>query len=1091
RQRLIPEITREKMSETVAHVLDTRFRTGDVEITENVDFEGLFLSKTILQGLNRAGFVRPSPIQLKAIPIGRCGLDLIIQAKSGTGKTCVFTVVALESVIPENNRVQSLILAPTREIAFQNAHVVQSIGSSIQKLRSYAFTGGIPLAQDKLKLKCCHVATGTPGRIKQLIEEGTMVTDNIRLFVLDEADKLLEEGFQDTINWIYAHLPENKQIMAASATYTEELAQFLMRYMRNPTFVRLNSSDPALLGVKQYFKITPFHTFLQKVFDEKVKELLRLLNKISFNQCIIFSNYQARAQLLCDLLTSKGWPTMYISGSQDQQQRMHVMSTLHNFKCRILISTDLTSRGIDAEHVNLVLNLDVPWDKETYLHRIGRAGRFGTVGISVTFASEGKEEELLMKIKNDIGLQLIPIPDRIDNTIWQLSSSEKHSTMNYSRESIEKAPIAVEESTNPFENAPKPSPPEGTTDEAAKSIIADFKRDKKRDSVTSKTSSTRDSTDSTSTDQSIHTVISRCQSFADEQVIQPEPKEEDENRASLPSVISRCDSTDDFSVDQKEEGGNVGEEEEYVPKSVKNRIHEFERYIVKLIHAGDLAKSDAAAAVLPPDAASKRSILKDLRDLSAVKSSSGESDEFTKLNRRLVKSETWDSHDVVERKVLTKSTTIDAIPSATEAESILPFKPEFFTPKESEIEVPVASSTNKSAGVDSLTVLRVAPLQSECEVRGEEDKKKLMRILMPAIIDLRCNYKDLEADLKNFTETKFNHGDSVEETTDPENAQSAKECKNLADQTDSGDDKIPISKYSEECMKKICNLEFEPARDNSVDWKQYQEHWDRFVDEIRSIDSGQSEGEEQVVSSSKKTDEAEAVDESENIDVKTNVVTDSIDQTPIFEDDGIEMLEQEDSIQSDVVDRVTLLSKMTSEHEWVFSSSSVDAPDTENDESEGESTASETDNKEEHSADAGAERGSSRENILQEESAADTETTETTEEESSESSESEESEQSEIEKDNEEAESAAENSPDFTQWSEYWKLFSDWASQMHKPGPATDSTKNPSLDPKFSCMAPPFPFNAPSFPSQMPMVPQMPSMWPQPQFQNMFRLNAP
>ncbi|KAM9321576.1 putative ATP-dependent RNA helicase DDX20 [Gastrophryne carolinensis] len=403
-----------------AHALGFRPRTGDVlQGSEGAqDFRSLLLSQPVLEGLEAAGFSKPSPIQSKAIPLGRCGLDLIVQAKSGTGKTCVFSTVALDSLILENTSTQILILAPTREIAVQIHSVITTIGSRMEGLECHVFIGGTALQQDKAKLKKCHIAVGSPGRIKQLIEIGYLNTASVRLFVLDEADKLLEVGsFQEQINWIYSSLPANKQMLAVSATYPESLAKALIKYMREPTFVRLNVADPSLIGIRQFYKVVNSHPLPHKIFEEKVQHLQELFSKVPFNQALVFSNLHSRAQHLADILTSKGFPAVCISGSMNQNQRLDAMAKLKQYHCRVLISTDLTSRGIDAEKVNLVINLDVPHDWETYMHRIGRAGRFGTYGLSVSYCCRGEEENLMMSIAQKCNLHLLPLPDPVPNEL--------------------------------------------------------------------------------------------------------------------------------------------------------------------------------------------------------------------------------------------------------------------------------------------------------------------------------------------------------------------------------------------------------------------------------------------------------------------------------------------------------------------------------------------------------------------------------------------------------------------------------------------------------------------------------------------------
>ncbi|XP_048409378.1 probable ATP-dependent RNA helicase DDX20 [Stegostoma tigrinum] len=422
-----------------AHSIDRRPRTGDVLLApgEQVDFAALLLTQPVLEGLREAGFERPSPIQLKAIPLGRCGLDLIVQAKSGTGKTCVFATIALDSVILENPATQVLVLAPTREIAVQIHSVITAIGIKMEGLECHVFIGGTPLNLDKMRLKKCHIAVGSPGRIKQLIEIGFLPTASIRLFILDEADKLLEEGsFQEQINWIYSSLPSNKQMVALSATYPESLAHHLTRYMRDPNFVRLNPTDPSLIGLKQFYKVVNSYPLPHKIFEEKMQHLLELFSKIPFNQALVFSNLHSRAQRLADILTSKGLPAVCISGSMNQNQRLEAMSKLKQYKCRVLISTDLTSRGIDAEKVNLVVNLDVPQDWETYMHRIGRAGRFGTQGLAVTYCCRGEEENELELIAQRCNLHLLSLPDPIPSGLleepidWDVEVIKVHGDKN-------------------------------------------------------------------------------------------------------------------------------------------------------------------------------------------------------------------------------------------------------------------------------------------------------------------------------------------------------------------------------------------------------------------------------------------------------------------------------------------------------------------------------------------------------------------------------------------------------------------------------------------------------------------------------------
>jgi ATP-dependent RNA helicase DDX20 len=300
------------MSSKIAHDLDNnKWRSEDITISlednereENeMTFDSLNLKPNVLMGLKACGFARPSPIQLNCIPLGRCGLDLIVQSKSGTGKTCVFVVIALEIIQSiESNATQVLIIGPTREIAVQIAEVVNGLSSKTPNFKCCTAIGGVQLKQDRDQLKKSQVVVGTPGRIKQLIELNLLKTNSIRLLVLDECDKLLDNNFKQQIDGIYESLPQNKQMIVCSATMTTDLAQFLSKYMRTPAFVRLNADNPALIGVTQYLTITDYHHLNHINFDNKIEPLIEIMRKIPFSQCLVFSNYQTRYSTIFSII---------------------------------------------------------------------------------------------------------------------------------------------------------------------------------------------------------------------------------------------------------------------------------------------------------------------------------------------------------------------------------------------------------------------------------------------------------------------------------------------------------------------------------------------------------------------------------------------------------------------------------------------------------------------------------------------------------------------------------------------------------------------------------------------------------------------
>lgn len=400
------------MTRRIAHKLETQWRSHDVLQSEDASatFEEFLLSKQLLSGLRKAGFVRPSPIQLRAIPLGLCGFDMVVQAKSGTGKTCVFSVLTLQAVNISNNAVQVLILAPTREIAVQSCDTVCCLGCDMPGLKTYAFIGGVPIKEDLQKLARCHVAVGTLGRLLQLIQQGQLSLEWVRLLVLDEADQLLGEGFQEDLRKLWASLPERRQVVATSATYPPEVAHILEKeLLRKPMLVRLGADTLALLGVSQWYCVAG-GTDEAAWFSRKVRTLDELLRWMPFSQCLVFLNSQARAQSLEEKLRHAGHRALLLSGALTQSERIKALVCLKAYRCRILVSTDLAARGIDAERVNLVIHFDIAYDLETHLHRSGRAGRYGTAGQAVTLVTGHQELNRLRTLCAPLNLDIRPLP---------------------------------------------------------------------------------------------------------------------------------------------------------------------------------------------------------------------------------------------------------------------------------------------------------------------------------------------------------------------------------------------------------------------------------------------------------------------------------------------------------------------------------------------------------------------------------------------------------------------------------------------------------------------------------------------------------
>ncbi|KAG7401236.1 hypothetical protein PHYBOEH_002420 [Phytophthora boehmeriae] len=385
-------------------------------------FSDLPLHDDVGQALTAMHFLRPSPIQLRALPVALFGNDVIGQAKSGTGKTAVFGVTAVEHAIRRVEQQQqsdptedlvvgdplALILAPTREIAVQIEGVLRQLAKFRPEIVIRTCIGGLSVAQDQMHLAAgCHIVVGTPGRVKALIDQRSLPCSALRLLVLDEVDKLMAGDFEKDIQYIAAALPERRQTLAFSATFTPDQLVAVATLMRTPQVVRVrgpddvttefisstedlaelkerersNSPELWLRHVKQYFSVvkTPSTVASGDALNMNIKivKLASLLSEIVFDQCMVFCNDKFRAEALATALVSQGWPAACITGSQSQATRLEVMEAFRTSSLRVLVSTDLTARGIDVDKVNFVVNLDLPRDPATYLHRVGRTGRFG------------------------------------------------------------------------------------------------------------------------------------------------------------------------------------------------------------------------------------------------------------------------------------------------------------------------------------------------------------------------------------------------------------------------------------------------------------------------------------------------------------------------------------------------------------------------------------------------------------------------------------------------------------------------------------------------------------------------------------------
>jgi len=389
--------------------VDTRYKTEDVTKTKGHKFENYFLRRELLMGIYEKGYESPSPIQEEAIPLALARKDILARAKNGTGKTASFLIPALQRVRPEDNCIQVLILVPTRELALQTSQVCKELGKYIKGLEVMVTTGGTNLRDDIVRLdQNISIVVATPGRILDLAERYPTKLKKCDLIVMDEADKLLSPEFEQLIEKLLPFCSPTRQILMFSATFPITVKSFRDKHLREPFAVNLMDSL-TLKGITQYY------AFVDE--KQKVHCLYTLFKKLDINQSIIFCNSTNRVQLLAKRITSLGFSCFYIHAKMDQEDRNRVFHDFRNHECRNLVSSDLFTRGIDVPSVNVVINFDFPKNSETYLHRIGRSGRYGHLGLAINLLT-AEDRYSLYKIEKELNTDIKPIPKVIDKALY-------------------------------------------------------------------------------------------------------------------------------------------------------------------------------------------------------------------------------------------------------------------------------------------------------------------------------------------------------------------------------------------------------------------------------------------------------------------------------------------------------------------------------------------------------------------------------------------------------------------------------------------------------------------------------------------------
>lgn len=340
------------------------------------------MDANVLRGVYSIGFEKPSPIQSRAIKPMMDGKDLLAQAQSGTGKTGAFSIGTLNHIDTSKNTIQAVILSPTRELSQQSFNVIERLSTFMTGLRMQLLVGGTSVYSDieQLTNNPPHIVVGCPGRTYDMMKRNHLVTKDIKLMVIDEADELLSSGFKEQIYYIFQYLPSAAQICLFSASFPVEVEQLTEKFMKEPEKILVKSEQLTLEGIQQY------HIALDND-GNKFDCLKDLYNSISVSQCIIYCNSIKRVEDLYEAMTNDSFAVSRLHGNMDKEQRNQSYESFKNGETRILISSNVTARGIDIQQVSTVINFDLPKSVHTYLHRIGRSGRWGRKGVGINFVT--------------------------------------------------------------------------------------------------------------------------------------------------------------------------------------------------------------------------------------------------------------------------------------------------------------------------------------------------------------------------------------------------------------------------------------------------------------------------------------------------------------------------------------------------------------------------------------------------------------------------------------------------------------------------------------------------------------------------------
>lgn len=383
-------------------------------INKTIDnWEDLSLSNNLLRGIYAYGFENPSPIQKQGIYPILNKKDIIAQAQSGTGKTGCFAVASLSLIDLSNLSSQILILAPTRELAIQINNVIKSIGTFMKNLKTQLLIGGISVDQCINELReNPHIVVGCPGRVYDMFRRKELKADQLKCIILDEADEMLSSGFKEQIYNIFQFMPTDIQVGLFSATLQPELLMITDKFMRDPVKILIKSEALTLEGINQYY--------IALEDDAGKYECIKdLFETFSISQCIIYCNSIKRVEDLYAEMIKDNFPVGQLHSNMDKQERTDNFNEFKSGKVRVLISSNVTARGIDIQQVSTIVNFDIPNCVATYLHRIGRSGRWGRKGIGINFVTK-RDIKSMKEIEQHYATEIKEMPINWGETLEKI-----------------------------------------------------------------------------------------------------------------------------------------------------------------------------------------------------------------------------------------------------------------------------------------------------------------------------------------------------------------------------------------------------------------------------------------------------------------------------------------------------------------------------------------------------------------------------------------------------------------------------------------------------------------------------------------------